>query len=205
MTHTEFGLIRHGLTPWNIERRIQGQTNISLSDTGIAQASDWGTALAAQGWSRIVCSDLNRAMQTATIINKQLGSLPMTTDNRLREQHWGKWEGHQLVQLGEAEQEEMERQKAAGWGFTPAGGESRLCVLHRTLDALRDCAERHPGERILVVTHLGCMKAVADHLTELRTGQPTQVKDPELTGKYHIHHIRCVQGDLSDIELNVPL
>lgn len=202
---TEFSLIRHGQTFWNVEKRIQGQTNTSLSDIGISQAEGWGVSLANHKWDRVLCSDLNRAMHTASIINKRLGTLPLSTDSRLREQDWGNWAGRTLTQLRAEEQGEMERQEAAGWQFTPAGGESRLTLLHRAMDALRDCAGRHPGERILVVTHLGCLKAISDHFTELRTGCAQPVKEPELTGKYILHRLRCDKGLLSDIELNVAL
>jgi 2,3-bisphosphoglycerate-dependent phosphoglycerate mutase len=35
---TKIGIIRHGLTNWNRERRVQGKTNIALNKIGIFQA-----------------------------------------------------------------------------------------------------------------------------------------------------------------------
>ncbi|WP_141006862.1 histidine phosphatase family protein [Nocardioides humi] len=31
-------LLRHGRTAWNAEQRVQGQTDVQLDDTGLAQA-----------------------------------------------------------------------------------------------------------------------------------------------------------------------
>lgn len=206
MTHvTEFGLIRHGQTAWNAEKRIQGQTDTDLSATGIMQADAWGASLAQHGWTRILCSDLKRSMDTAAIINNHLGALPISTDPRLREQDWGNWVGRTVRQLRADERGEVERQEAAGWHFTPTGGESRLALLQRTMDALRDCAARHPDERILVVTHLGCIKAIAAFLAKSQTGQAESPEQPQLPGKYGLHRIRCTEGRFSIIELNGAL
>ena len=44
---THFGLLRHAMTEWNRERRIQGQTDTALSPLGERQAAQWGQALKA--------------------------------------------------------------------------------------------------------------------------------------------------------------
>ena len=39
MTATRLCLVRHGETAWNAEGRVQGQLDIPLSATGLAQAA----------------------------------------------------------------------------------------------------------------------------------------------------------------------
>jgi bisphosphoglycerate-dependent phosphoglycerate mutase len=41
MNTTRFCLVRHGETDWNVERRLQGHTNICLNRHGVAQAKTW--------------------------------------------------------------------------------------------------------------------------------------------------------------------
>ena len=58
MTSRRIILWRHGRTAWNAERRFQGQTDIPLDDTGLAQASRAAKVLARLHPHRIHSSDL---------------------------------------------------------------------------------------------------------------------------------------------------
>ena len=84
-TLTRFGLLRHAMTEWNRERRIQGQTDTPLSPLGERQAGQWGHLLKAYPWNRILVSDARRALDTAALINESL-EVPVHCDPRLREQ-----------------------------------------------------------------------------------------------------------------------
>ena len=68
--------------------------------------------------------------------------LPVVLDPDLREKNWGNWEG-----LTPLERDRVE--------FV---GESTEAHRERTLRALRRIVERHPGGRVLVVTHGGSMR-----------------------------------------------
>ncbi len=157
-----FGMLRHGQTAWNVEKRIQGQTEHALTEEGQAQARRWGQALVGQGWKRLLVSDLGRAVQTAELLNESLG-LPMTTDARLREQDWGDWVGSTIAELRQQFPDAVEAQEAQGWAFRPLGGESRTEALHRGLAACGDHAKAHGGVPTLVVTHRGLLKCFAYH------------------------------------------
>ena len=64
---TEFVLIRHGPTQWNAAGRIQGRTDVPLSEIGRAQVSKQRVPEAYDGaiW---VCSPLVRAVETAQLM-----------------------------------------------------------------------------------------------------------------------------------------
>jgi probable phosphoglycerate mutase len=136
-------LVRHGETDWNAVGRLQGHTDRPLSDFGRRQAEQLAEELEDEPLDAIYASDLARARETAEIAGERLG-LPVLLDPDLREKDWGTWEG-----LTSVERDRVE--------FV---GESTEAHQERILGALRRIAERHPGGRVLVVTHGGSMRRV---------------------------------------------
>jgi len=136
-------LVRHGETDWNADGRLQGRTDRPLSEFGRLQASQLAEELADERVAAIYASDLSRARETAAIVGERLG-LAVVLDPGLREKDWGTWEG-----LTPVERDRVE--------FV---GESTEAHQERVLGALRRIADRHPGERVLVVTHGGSMRRV---------------------------------------------
>lgn len=57
------GLVRHGLTDWNAEGKIQGQSDIPLNDEGRRQAEMLGDRLLQEPyrWDYCITSSLSRA------------------------------------------------------------------------------------------------------------------------------------------------
>src|SRR5690625_4056591 len=92
MKKSKIGLIRHGETDWNKAKRSQGHSDIPLNHAGKQQAHRVGERLTNETWDLIYSSDLQRAQQTAEII-QQYTNLPHYIDPRLRERHGGKIEG----------------------------------------------------------------------------------------------------------------
>lgn len=136
-------LVRHGETDWNAEGRLQGHTDRPLNEVGRRQAATLAEQLAGDGIGAIYASDLARARETAEIVATRLG-LPVALDPDLREKNWGSWEG---LTAGERDAVEFV-------------GETTEAHRERTLAALRRICERHPGERVLVVTHGGSLRRV---------------------------------------------
>ena len=90
--------IRHGQTDWNLQKKIQGITDIPLNETGIREAQSAATEMAKKKWDRMISSPLSRARQTAEILNKDIG-FPIETDERLCEFDLGDLEGQPLSLL----------------------------------------------------------------------------------------------------------
>jgi probable phosphoglycerate mutase len=186
---TRFGLIRHAQTVWNREKRIQGHSDSPLTGDGKKQASRWGRILAQFRWDRILVSDTGRATATARIINDYL-NIPQSFEPRLREQDWGRWVGLTVTQLKAVEPLMLDEQINAGWDFCPPGGESRRSVLKRSLEALREAAERYPGEILLVVSHEGVVKGLIYHLC----GRRFLPDEPAILKSYQLHWLIYNEG-----------
>ncbi len=191
---TRFGLLRHSLTEWNREKRIQGQTDTPLSLPGERQARQWGESLKAFPWNRILVSDARRALDTAALINESL-EVPIHCDPRLREQDWGEWTGKTVTQLKREAPLLLAEQEQAGWNFCPPRGEARHTVRDRSLKAIAAAWEKWGGERILVVTHEGVIKCLLYDLC----GRRFLPEEPELIPPRSLHWLihdrRCLRID----------
>ncbi len=152
-------LVRHGETAWNTERRLQGHLDVPLNETGLAQAAATARRLQVlgHGFAALYCSDLTRARQTAAAIARQQ-SLPAIHDERLRERHYGLFQGLTYDEAEHRHPELYRRFKARepDFGF-PGHGESLIGFASRVHAALEDIAGRHAGQAVLVVTHGGVL------------------------------------------------
>ena len=141
-------LVRHGETDWNAERRWQGHADVPLNARGLEQARGLAEQLAAEPVDAIYSSDLSRARDTATVVGERLG-VDVLVDVDLREIDVGPIEGLSAVEAG----------SFVGWQ-----GEPIEAHAERVLRAVQRIADRHPGQRVLVVTHGGSLRRVHEHL-----------------------------------------
>ncbi len=149
---TRLCLVRHGQTDWNLEGRYQGQSNVPLNENGRAQAHALAWQLQECTFAAIYTSDLQRAMETATILAAP-NNLLIISDPRLREINQGEWEG-QLVQAIQARYEVLWQQRSVDpASVRPPGGETVGEVACRVYAAMDDIAARHIGSSVLVVSH----------------------------------------------------
>ncbi|MCP4116085.1 MAG: histidine phosphatase family protein [Desulfobacteraceae bacterium] len=157
-----FSLIRHGKTRWNLEKRLQGEADLPLSAVGELEVASWCTALGTIPLDLILSSPMARARATAKILGQHLG-LEVVTEEKLREQAFGRWQGKRLTDIRRAAPGTVEFQESLGWDFCPPGGEARHGVLDRSLAALKAAAVRFKDRNILVVTHNGVIKSLLYH------------------------------------------
>lgn len=146
----KLALFRHADTAWSVDGRIQGRSDIPLSDAGRAALRAFTLPPECAGL-RVVSSPLLRCVETAAL----LGAPQAAQEPRLAEMSWGAWEGRRLAELRTELGRTMEENEARGWDFRPPGGESPREVLERVrgwLAALQ--------EPTLAVTHRGVIRAV---------------------------------------------
>ncbi len=195
---TTFGFLRHGQTEWNRLKKIQGSRNSPLTESGREQVSLWAPTLQQFPWHRVLASDLGRVQETVGIINSSLG-IPVTYDQRLREQSWGDWEGLTIPYIRENLTEDLARRVDMGWEFSAPDGETRTAVKNRVAEALFDADTNWPGQNILIVCHQGVIKATLYHLT----GRQFLPGEDPLLQHNSLHIISCRDQHLSPLQLNI--
>ena len=158
-TPTSFLLVRHGETALSVERRFSGIGDPPLTPRGRDQAA----ALAARAASlrpvaALWTSPLARALDTARAMGAALDLEPRV-DERLRECDFGEWEG-----LTWAEIHERDPDLLAQWmgdaAVGPPGGESFAAVTRRVRQARDAIIAAHPGEGVVVVSHVTPIKVL---------------------------------------------
>jgi probable phosphoglycerate mutase len=155
-------LIRHGETSWNAEGRVQGQTDVPLSEVGHAQARAVASVLARNGFDAIYSSDLQRVTQTAHPVAQALG-LEIRIEPLLRERHYGMFETLTYVEAKARYPQEYRRFKAHDPEFDFGGGEALNAFFERSVRCLSAIAARHAGEEVLVFTHGGVLDMAYRH------------------------------------------
>lgn len=184
---TELYLVRHGETDWNAARRIQGRTDIPLNDAGRRQARQAAELLARRSWHGVYTSPLDRAHETASIIAERLGLGAVVDVDALVERDYGEAEG-----MGFDEIEALYPE-----GIRAPGQETREAVAARVVPALLELAERHPGERLVIVSHGGAIRSV------LQTAEPG-TQHPRITNA-SVHSFRVEDGALRLIAFDDPI
>ena len=155
---TELLLVRHGETEWNVQGRLQGAADSPLTAVGEADAVKCRDRLARGSRAPCVCytSPLGRARKTAEILCAGT-SIPIVDDDGLVERSFGVLEGL-TVEERKAQFPDV-KLRSPDDDYAPPGGESRSSTQARAVAALKAIAERHPGERVLVVTHSGWLSS----------------------------------------------
>ena len=166
MSDTYLLLIRHGQTEWNRDHRIQGNGDSPLTEHGHAQARAAANALQRFEIDALYASDAGRALQTAAPIADMLQRQP-ETDPRLRERHYGIFEGKTSVEVRSQYPDLYEAYKKRHPDFVVPGGESIAGVQARGVAACTDIAQRHPGQHVAVISHGGTIRAIARYVLDV--------------------------------------
>lgn len=185
-------LVRHGETPWNEERRLQGQRDIGLSATGRRQVAALAETVGYLAPGYVVTSGLRRTHETAQV----LGVRPDASDPRLNEAYLAGWEGRYSAEI---------RQEGGGvyaaWRagrFHPPGAESFGTLTDRVVAGIEAAvrAARDGGHGMLMaVTHGGPARAFLTAAVGL---------DPARTVPSHPASLSIIDVDPGAASLTAP-
>jgi 2,3-bisphosphoglycerate-dependent phosphoglycerate mutase len=163
-------LIRHGESVHNAVGRIQGHSNVPLSDQGRRQVAAVAEALVGFSPDVLYASPLRRACETAEIIAARL-KLPIQFDDRLKEVNVGIFQDQLRSELDRLYPEELARWRSEDMDYAIPGGESRRQLLDRGREVLQMIAQS--GHRnAVVVSHGRILMTVVKALIGLPLEKP---------------------------------
>jgi 2,3-bisphosphoglycerate-dependent phosphoglycerate mutase len=187
-------LIRHGQSQWNLDNRFSGWADVDLTGQGVAEAREAGLLLRAEGFAFDVAhtSVLKRAVRTLWGVQEAMDLmwLPVVTDWRLNERHYGALTGlnkaDTAARFGEAQVKIWRRSYDIAPPPLPRkDNESVTDARYATLEpaqipdteCLKDTVARvlpywhevlapamRAGQRVLVVAHGNSLRALIKYL-----------------------------------------
>ncbi len=163
-------LVRHGITEWNLSRRLQGHSDVPLSAKGLQQAQALAACLSSELAQAIYASDLRRAQETAQAIAARQKAA-VRSDARLREINFGDWEGLTYEEIRQRNPTALSHWETHREGSAPPGGEMLKQLVRRVQSSLDEMRARHVDENVLVVAHGGPLQV----LLCLALGLPAQM------------------------------
>lgn len=202
-------LLRHGESTWNLENRFTGWADVDMTPKGVAQAQQAGRSLKAAGmaFDRVYTSVLKRAIWTSWHCLDQLDRtwLPIVSDWRLNERHYGALQGLNKAETAQKFGEEQVMTWRRSYDVAPPAMEAsdprceRSDPRYATLvpasvplgECLKDTVARvmplwnetlapavRRGERLLLTAHGNSLRALVMHLDRLTGEQIVQVNIP---------------------------
>ncbi len=145
-------LVRHGKTLWNEEGRVQGITDIPLSQKGTEEVKSLKKEIDGLKIDVVISSPLLRTRETAKIL---IGNrLPINIDDRIQERNWGLNEG-------------MPIQEVDRWDCWDVVLNTDVPNIERVQDFMKRVSEfiedikiRYPDKNVLVVTHSAVIRVI---------------------------------------------
>ncbi|MFC5718678.1 histidine phosphatase family protein [Streptomyces gamaensis] len=157
-------LVRHGRSTANTGGVLAGWTpGVTLDERGTEQAAALPDRLAPLPLAAAVSSPLQRCRDTLAPLLAARPRLPLYTEERIGECHYGDWSGRKLAELAEDPLMAVVQQHPSAAVFP--GGESLRAMQARAVDAVREWNERverehGPDACYLMCSHGDLVKAV---------------------------------------------
>ena len=145
-------VVRHGETIWNVERKVQGITDIPLTEKGMKEAEELQELISTLNIDVVISSPLDRARETAKILIDS--KLPINTDDRIKERDWGMNEGALI--------DSVDRWDC--WDVVLNTKVQNIeCVqdfMYRVSDFIEEIKIKHKDKNVLIVTHSAVSRVI---------------------------------------------
>lgn len=152
--------VRHGLTDYPVDRiYCDKQEDPRLNAKGLEQAKRTAALLKDVNVAAIYASPSARTCMTANEIALSHG-LDVSAAPVLREREFGEWDGLYFYDIKSRYPDGFCAWKQAQAEYVPAGGESMFDVLSRLSPWVDALIQKHKGQTIVVVSHVGPIRAL---------------------------------------------
>ena len=156
---TRIILVRHGQTPWNLDKIFRGSRDIPLNDQGREEARLAGEWLKGETIHAAYSSPLSRARDTGEAIARH-HHLAVVDLAELTDLNYGDWEGMPLTAVKEKYADLYRRWETAPHTVRFPNGETLDEVKARALEAVEAVVRRHPGQVVLLAAHRAVNKVL---------------------------------------------
>jgi alpha-ribazole phosphatase len=168
-------LIRHA-QPEDAAGVCLGHTDPALADAGRRAAAALASAWPDEAPTRVVASDLARTRETATLLAARWGR-EVRLEPRLREMHFGAWDGRRWDALHEEDGERLGAWMRDWSTASVPEGEAFTDVATRVAAWwAEERATLAAEDRVAVVAHAGSLRALLCHLFPLPLHQAFQLR-----------------------------
>ncbi len=188
-------IIRHGQTPWNARKCLQGRSDVDLNENGIYLAELTGKALRDVTFDMAFTSPLIRAKHTAQCILAGR-EVPIIEDERLIEISFGIYEGCCYAEENrQVPQQWIENFFHAPQDYVAApGGESLDDVEKRTRDFMEDiCSRKELQDKTILVSTHGC--ALRGLLNSIRESNREDYWHGGVSKNWAVSIVTCNRGE----------
>ncbi|PSS24641.1 2-carboxy-D-arabinitol-1-phosphatase precursor [Actinidia chinensis var. chinensis] len=152
-------IVRHGLSSWNEESRVQGSSNLSiLTETGVQQAERCRKALANIHFDQCFSSPISRAKSTAEVLWHGKEE-PLVFLDSLKEAHLFFLEGMRNVDARQIYPKEYKTWREDPSNFIVNGVYPVRKLWETANEAWKEILFT-PGDHFLVVTHKSMLRAL---------------------------------------------
>jgi broad specificity phosphatase PhoE len=154
-------LIRHAQTSWNRDNRLQGHSDLPLSELGLQQAACLGRAFAGRHLDAVFTSHLSRSRQTADAITQGNGhQIQPVVEQALAEMHLGSWEGLTPDEIDAQFQDAYQQWRHSPSSVVIPGAEALEGFRGRVRQAFNGLVEQRGAGQHVIVSHGGVIASI---------------------------------------------
>ena len=146
-------LVRHGITPANMEDRFAGRSGEELHAEGIKQIELVGEELRSENIGTIYCGPVKRTMQSAEIIGSLL-NIPVSVLAELDEINIPHWDGLTKDEIRKQFGAQYPTWLSAPQDFDLPGCETLVQVQSRAVGSVNQLLASAGEQKLLLVSHL---------------------------------------------------